>query len=152
MEISIVIIIIGIIMAVAIPQIKRIVIMTRSEALITDLRVFSQAYEHYLQEKGDWPPEEPTPGVYPSGMDGFLRQSNWSKKSPVGGFYNWERQIRHNGQKIQAAIAVSSFGPDSVSSDRMQLEDVDRRFDDGNLSTGKFRLGYKNEPVLILEF
>lgn len=150
-EIGIVVIIIGLVAAVAVPQLKKMVQAARSEAIINDLRVFTQAFEHYLQEKGDWPPEQASPGVYPAGMEGYLRQSNWEKQSPIGGFYNWERQIRHNGQRLQAAIAISSKNDILVTTDRMQLEDIDRRLDDGDLTTGKFRLGYRNEPVLIIE-
>jgi hypothetical protein len=38
-----------------------------------------------------------------------------------------------------------------VTADRVQLADIDRRCDDGNLATGTFLLGFANEPVYILE-
>lgn len=150
-EIGVVVFIVGLVAALAVPQIKKMILAARSEATINDLRVFTQAFEHHLQEKGDWAPEQAIPGAYPVGMEGYLRQSNWEKRTPIGGYYNWERQIRHNGQRLQAAIAISSKDGEQVTTDRLQLEDIDRRLDDGDLTTGKFRLGYRNEPVLIIE-
>ncbi|MFA5265192.1 MAG: type II secretion system protein [Opitutaceae bacterium] len=150
-EISVVVLIIGLVASIAVPQIKKSVITARSETVINDMRVFSQAFEHYLQEKGDWPPATSSPGEYPSGMEGYLSQSNWSRRTPIGGLYNWQNQVRHSGLKITAAIAISSAEGNEVSSDQLQLEDIDRRIDDGDLSTGSFRLGFGNEPIYIIE-
>lgn len=150
-EISIVVLIIGLVMSIAVPQIRKSIIIARSDALINDLRVFSQAFQQYMHEKGDWPADDAAPGVAPTGMETYLRQSNWSRRSPIGGHYAWQNPSRHGGQKIQACIGVVSVGEEGVSSDRIQLEDIDRRIDDGNLATGSFRLGFGNEPLLIVE-
>ena len=47
-EIGVVVLIISLVAAIAVPQIKSAVITERSEAVINDLRVFSQAFQHYL--------------------------------------------------------------------------------------------------------
>ncbi len=150
-EIAIVVLIIGLVASIAVPQIKKTIIAARSETVINDMRVFSQSFEHYLQEKGDWPSATSNPGEYPSGMDGYLNKTNWGRRTPIGGLYNWQSQARHSGLKITAAIAISSVDGNDVSSDRLQLEDIDRRIDDGDLSTGSFRLGFGNEPIYIIE-
>jgi hypothetical protein len=46
---------------------------------------------------------------------------------------------------------ISSARANPVSSDFNQLSDIDRKLDDGNLSTGNFFLGYRNYPVFVLE-
>jgi prepilin-type N-terminal cleavage/methylation domain-containing protein len=151
-EISVVVLIIGLVASIAVPQIRKSIVIARSEALINDLRVYSQAYQHYMQEKGDWPPGSSSPGVAPAGMGEYLNQTNWAQKTPVGGLYQWETRVLHNGQRIQAAISVVSSGDNEVTTDRIQLEDIDRRIDDGNLDTGSFRLGFENQPLFIIEF
>lgn len=149
-EIGIAAVIIGLLAALAIPSFKRSMMAARSDAVINDLRVFTTAYQHYLQDKGDWP-EDSEPGNYPAGMEQYLRATAWTNHSAIGGYYNWEYQAVHGGSKIRAAIAITSVGDNPVSSDKMQLEDIDRRFDDGNLNTGLFRLGFGLEPVYIIE-
>ena len=32
-----------------------------------------------------------------------------------------------------------------------QLTDIDHKIDDGDLDTGTFRLGYRNQPVFVIE-
>lgn len=150
-EIAVVTLIISILAALAVPYFKQSIISARSDTLINDLRVFTQAFQAHLQEKGDWPAEQADPGQLPTGMDGYLRQSNWERVSPIGGYYNWDNQQRHNGLKLQAVIAICTVGEIKVTSDRIQLEDIDRKLDDGNLSTGNFRLGFRNEPIYIIE-
>ncbi len=149
-ELAVVALIIGLLAAIAVPSLKRSVVAARSDAVINDLRVFSGAFLHYMQEKGDWP-EDSAPGDYPLGMEQFLRSSAWTKPSAIGGLYNWEPQTMQGGVRVRAAITISSVDPNLVTSDRIQLEDIDRRFDDGNLSTGLFRLGFGLEPLYIIE-
>lgn len=149
-EVALAALIIGLLAAIALPAFKRSVMAARSDAVMNDLRVFATAYQHYMQDKGEWP-EDSGPGQMPAGMDGYLKGSNWSQSSPIGGFYNWEAQATHGGSKIRAAIAISGGGDNPVTTDRMQLEDIDRRFDDGNLSTGVFRLGFGLEPIYVIE-
>ena len=149
-EIGLAALIIGLMAVLAIPQFKKSILVTRSETTINDLRVFSQAFQAYLHDKGDWPPETEAGGI-PSGMEGYLRESNWTHASPIGGCYNWDKNQLHGGKHLRAAIAISSKGENRVTTDMAQLLDIDLRYDDGNLSTGSFRLGAANEPVFVIE-
>lgn len=149
-ELAIAALIIGVLAAIAIPSFKRSLLAARSDAVMNDLRVFAGSFQHYMQDKGEWP-EDSAPGQYPPGMEQYLRSTAWLQKSAIGGRYNWEYMSMQNGTRVRAAIAVSSLDENLVSSDRVQLEDIDRRFDDGNLSTGMFRLGYELEPIYIIE-
>jgi len=143
--------IIGIVAAIAVPQLQKAMLSARGEAVANDLRVFSQALQHFVQEKGDWPAEDSTPGFYPPGMESYLRESNWCRPTPIGGYYVWNYHSLHQGSHVRACIAINSMGDVQVSGERLQLENIDHRLDDGNLHSGLFRLGFNDEPVYILE-
>ncbi|HTZ21382.1 MAG TPA: type II secretion system protein [Opitutaceae bacterium] len=151
LEIGVMTLLFGLLTVVAVPQIKKWIVTARSKAVTDDLRAFTQAFQTYLREKGDWPPGLAAAGEIPPGMAGYLRQSNWEKVTPVGGYYRWEKNQKHNDRTVRAAIVISSKGQARVTVDRIQLEAIDRRCDDGNLAAGSFLLGFANEPVFILE-
>jgi hypothetical protein len=123
----------------------------RSSAVLNDLRVYAGAFQAYAQEHGDWPPGGGAPGTFPPGMEGYLSQTNWSRISPIGGYYQFATQSPQAGSRYAAVIMISSARANPVSSDFNQLSDIDRKLDDGNLSTGNFFLGYRNYPVFVLE-
>lgn len=51
-----------------------------------------------------------------------------------------------------AMIAVTAFAPDSpLRLTAQQLLEIDRRIDDGNLATGRFRTGFNGWPVYRLQ-
>ncbi len=146
-----VVLIIGMLAAVAVPQLKKNMISARSSAVMNDLRVYSGAFQAYAQEHGDWPPGGGAPGVFPPGMDGYLSQTNWSRTTPIGGNYQFATQSPQAGGRYAAVIIIASTLNNAVSSDSNQLSDIDRKLDDGNLTTGNFFLGYRNYPVFVLE-
>jgi hypothetical protein len=84
-------------------------------------------------------------------MEGYLSQTNWSRISPIGGYYQFATQSPQAGSRYAAVITISSARANPVTSDFNQLSDIDRKLDDGNLSTGNFFLGYRNYPVFVLE-
>jgi type II secretory pathway pseudopilin PulG len=137
--------------ALAVPAIKKASLEAKSAAVVNDLRVFSGALQSYTQEKGDWPAGGGEPGIFPSGMEGYLRQTNWERVTPIGGRYTWSPNTVQQGERYRAAIVISSDGSNHVSDDRIQLTDLDRRLDDGSLDTGNLRLGFRNYPVYVLE-
>ena len=151
LEIGVATLLIGLLAAVAVPQLKKSIVAARSKAVTNDLRAFTQAFQAYLREKGDWPPGQAAAGEIPPGMAGYLRQSNWEKITPIGGYYRWEKNQKHNDRTVRAAIVISSKGRARVTANRFQLEAIDRRCDDGNLATGSFLLGFANAPLYVLE-
>jgi len=118
---------------------------------MNDLRVYAGAFQSYAQEHGDWPPGGTPPGEFPPGMEGYLSQTNWERVTPIGGYYQFAVQSPQQGSRYAAIITIASVGSEQVSSDYIQLSDIDRKLDDGNLSTGNFFLGYRNYPVFVLE-
>ncbi len=151
LELSVALFIISVVSALAVPAVKQARLEARSTTVVNDLRVFAGALQAYTQERGDWPVGNREPGLFPPGMEGYLRTTNWERKTPIGGAYTWSPNSVHQGQRYRAAIVLATVGTDNVSSDRVQLVDLDRKLDDGNLDTGQLRLGFRNYPVYVLE-
>lgn len=151
LELSVVVFIISVLAALAVPAIKKTVLEARSAAVVNDLRVFGGVLQSYAHERGDWPAGPAEPGAFPPGMEGYLRTTNWENPTPIGGLYTWSPHTIQQGERYRAAIVLSTLGENKVSADRLQLTDLDRRLDDGNLDTGKLRLGFRNHPVYVLE-
>jgi prepilin-type N-terminal cleavage/methylation domain-containing protein len=150
-ELSVVVTIISIIVAVAVPTTKNLIFRARSSTVQNDLRTFSGAFSAYAHEKGDWPAGDGTPGAFPPGMEGYLGPTNWQRNTPIGGNYTWDPNSLHQGVRYRAVITIASTDGNPVTSDRNQLVDLDRAADDGNLDSGNFLLGYRNYPIYVLE-
>jgi type II secretory pathway pseudopilin PulG len=147
----VVVLVIGILAAAAVPALKKNAQNARSSAVMNDLRVYAGAFQAYAQEHGDWPAGGGAPGAFPPGMDGYLSQTNWSRTTPIGGNYQFATQSPQQGSRYAAVIIISSTRKNPVTSDFNQLSDIDTKLDDGDLTTGNFFLGYRNYPVFVLE-
>ena len=86
-EIAVVVTIIGILAALAVPYFKRV----RENAIIStlenDLRIFSQEFMQYELNFGAYP-DTSTSGTYPNGMADRI-SSAWTQPSVIGGTYRW---------------------------------------------------------------
>lgn len=150
-ELAVVVAIISIVCAIAVPMAHTLIISARTDAVANDLRIFSGGFHTYAQEKGTWPPEADGSGVVPTGMEPYLRETNWTQPSPIGGKYTWDRNTLHQGHYYAAAISIRSVDGSPVTEDRNQLLEIDRKIDDGDLNTGRFLLGFHNYPVWVIE-
>jgi prepilin-type N-terminal cleavage/methylation domain-containing protein len=151
LELSVVVFIISVIAAFAVPALKQTLLESRARAVANDLRVYAGAFQAYAQEKGDWPAGDAVPGAFPTGMTGSLGKTNWERVTPIGGRYTWAPHSLHAGERYHAAILLASTTGTEVSADKRQLLEIDRTIDDGDLDTGNFRLGYRNFPVFVIE-
>lgn len=141
----------GVLSLVVVPQIKRSIISAKSQAVVKDLRSFQDAMERCVESIGDWPESSEAPGAYPRESEKYLANTRWRQTTPIGGHYYWQNQVRHAGQRVHAAIVIAGTKEAPLKAGRRQLEDIDRRIDDGNLATGDFRLGFGDAPVFIVE-
>ena len=86
-EIAVVVTIIGILAALAVPHFKRV----RENAIIStlenDLRIFSQEFMQYELNFGAYP-DTSTSGTYPNGMADRI-SSAWTQPSVIGGTYRY---------------------------------------------------------------
>lgn len=148
-EIMVVITIISLLGALAIPRVKTYQNSARAAVIASNLRTFAAAFEGYSQENGEWPAETAA-GEIPAEMAGRLGTSAWLQPSPMGGQYNWENNQTHGGVKYRAAICISESATAPLEVNADMLLAIDRLMDDGNLSTGNFRTGVNDDPLFIL--
>jgi prepilin-type N-terminal cleavage/methylation domain-containing protein len=151
LELALVVTIIGIISAIALPSYQRIQRNTRFGALINDYRVFAGAFQQYSAVNAAWPAYGGPTGEFPQGMEAYLRTTNWSQPSVIGGHYNWDRDVFHNGRKVKAAIAIYPTDGNPLTMTEAEMQLFDDRYDDGNLTTGTFQRGFGNNPLYIIE-
>jgi len=118
----IVVVIIGLLAALAIPALQRVQRATRDNRFLSDLRTLAQAFETYSLKNGAWPPNAGN-GVVPAGMSGELRDSFWQQKNSLGGTWNWD--FNNNG--FTAGISIVNV---TVDDDEMQA--IDAKIDDGD--------------------
>ncbi|WP_309399634.1 type IV pilin protein [Cerasicoccus maritimus] len=134
------VVIIGLLAIMAMPAFQKARIGTQNSRIANDLRVFNQAFENYVLEKGGWP-KNADAGKVPEEMGGYLNPTVFEGRTVVGGRYCWNYQ----SGTYEAGIALTG----SILDDP-QAEDIDRIVDDGNLSTGSFQKD-GSDFVLIME-
>lgn len=129
MEIMVVVVIIGMLAALAIPGFRQIHRSAVSKRYINDVRQIRDAVERYTLENGAYPAN--ASAAMHTSMAGYVPDSVMNASStPFGGVWDWDYQ--QSG--ITAMVSVWRF---TVTDD--QLLDIDRTIDDGDLSTGIFR-------------
>ena len=155
-ELMTVVLIISILFLMAVPTYKRIQRKARATAVVNDFRVFGAVFQAYAHEKGSWPAES-SAGVVPTGVTAQdLQIDAWIKATPIGGKFDWEYNQTHPGGtspggRWRAALAINTTADSSILVDADLYEEVDEALDDGNLTTGNFRLGFGDCPLFILE-
>jgi prepilin-type N-terminal cleavage/methylation domain-containing protein len=128
-EIMIVVVIIGLLAAMAIPAFQRVQRSAVSKRYMNDVRQIRDAAERYAMETGNFPPNGVT--TLHADLQGYVPASLMNATTtPLGGVWDWDYQ--QNG--YTACISVWQF----TAADP-QLLDIDRTFDDGNLGTGTFQ-------------
>lgn len=137
----IVVVIIGLLAALAIPAFKRVHRASQNSRVLNDFRVFSQSFETYATQNGAWPANV-GPGVVPPGMAGTFKTDVWQSPTMIGGQWNWDQNIAG----FTAGISISNFTCDDA-----QLIEIDAKIDDGDLTTGNFQKVQPNRVMLILQ-
>lgn len=145
----VVITIISLLAAAAVPTIVKVKRRSLATVVANDLRVFGAAFESYAHEAGSWPAEVDA-GVVPPEMASRINTSAWMKPAVIGGQYNWDNNQTHAGTTYRAVIAINTTSTSAVVQDADLLEAIDSVMDDGNLSTGSFRIGADDEPIYIV--
>ncbi len=149
-ELSVVGLIIGILGALAIPGFRQIMRSSQNSIVGNDLRVFGGAFQRFELENGQWPSRTPRGGTIPEGMEGFLGETSWSRRTPIDGNYVWRNYSYNRGELFEAVIVIRQTLDNGIMASRTQLREIDSIIDDGVLSTGSFRLGFEHQPLYIL--
>jgi type II secretory pathway pseudopilin PulG len=126
----VVVVIIGLLAALAIPAFQRAQRASQNARTVNDFRIFVQAFEVYNTQHGEWPPNAGA-GVIPTGMNRDFKEDTW-KQNPntIGGRWNWDV----DRAEFKAGVSISGFTITDA-----QLLEIDVKLDDGNLASGFFR-------------
>jgi type II secretory pathway pseudopilin PulG len=145
----VVVVIIGLLAAAALPAYRLITLRSRAASVVNDLRTFSTVFISYSIQNGRYP-DDGDPQIVPPQVAGQL-PSNFTNRTPIGGVYKWNFDVPADGIPCKAAIIIQAASGNAILDDLDQLETVDKQIDDGNLSTGNMQLGSTNSLVFIIE-
>lgn len=148
-EVMVVVVIIGLLAAAALPTYRHITMRSKATALEADLRAFSTAFITYNLQNGKWPADG-DPGVVPPEVANAL-PSNFTHTTPIGGVYKWNYNVPADGITAKAAIVVQTVQGNPVTDDQELFEMIDKQMDDGDLDNGLVRVGSTNSLVFIVE-
>jgi prepilin-type N-terminal cleavage/methylation domain-containing protein len=140
-EIMIVVVIIGLLAALAIPAFQRVQRASQNSRVANDFRVFAQAFETYSTENGAWPPNVGA-GVVPPGMADTFNVAVWQAPTTIGGRWNWDRGV----MGVVAGVSIVNFTATDA-----QLAEIDAKIDDGDITTGLLRKVAANRFTYVLE-
>ena len=126
----IVVVIIGILAAMAYPAFQQVKIHSQASRIANDFRAFAGLFETYTLDNGVYPADA-SPGAIPPGMEDYIKSDTWTSMSPIGGSYDWIYNGVGGGSGYAAAVSITGYttGDDPV-------EKLDEIMDDGSLGTG----------------
>jgi len=91
-EIMIVVAIIGLLAALALPSFQKARLNSQNAAFKNDLRIIDAAISQYIFDKKGYPADV-NEKIMPPELVPYLKQMDWSKPTPIGGYwdydYNW---------------------------------------------------------------
>lgn len=143
--------VLSVLTTVAVPLIQQQVRAARAAETAHQLQTFARTFAAAAKTTGDWPSAPAAPGKPPPGPGFEALAADWRRPSPIGGQYQWVAHSPQAGARIRAGITIAPTAASAVSTDRTLLVAIDAALDDGDLATGRFRLGYRAQPLLILE-
>ena len=132
-EILIVVVILGVLAAIVVPQFANASDDAQKGAFLTNLKYFAEQCEYHAITTGQYP-SDGSSGVLPAELDGLVRPDDFENGTPIGGV--WDTELNDNG--VGAAVGVH-FDGTGVTRDDAYMTLVDAQFDDGDLATGAFR-------------
>ncbi|MEM7681899.1 MAG: type II secretion system protein [Planctomycetota bacterium] len=135
-EILIVVVILGILAAIVVPQFADATTGASQTAFVNNVRSFAQASEAYYHEFGEYFEDAGT-GNAPVMLGRYHTPEEWESLTPIGG--QWDAENNGVGG-YQSAVGVVFGGADTgPTRDDAFMQQVDAIFDDGDLADGAFR-------------
>lgn len=141
-EIMIVVAVIGLLAAIAIPHFARARAVAQGVRVANDMRVFADGFAVFSFEKGHYPPDSHEALPTGEGIEEYVNAAKFNAPTSIGGRYNWE------GPESYPYAGVSVSGS-SLTED--ELRRVDLAVDDGDLGTGNYRRTANGRFTYIIE-
>ena len=135
-ELMITVGVIGILAALVIPSFMRARVQSRTKAAVNDLRVIYDGFQQYSILFNDYSSAPAVPGVMPSYMEGLIKNTTFTNKTPLGGWYYYKSTC-YGALNGRPAIGIVGQFSDPVFN-RDQMTAIDKNLDDGDLTTGLF--------------
>jgi len=132
-ELALVVVIIAMLNAIAIPAIARIQSEVYATRLAQDFRVIRDSLEVALSELGN-PPPDGLPGRHPKNLLPYL-PAEVMKRSITNAEWDWENWA---GRKRNFELGMTLRMRRGLENDPL-MQRVDATIDDGDLSTGSFQ-------------
>lgn len=132
-EVIVVVVVLGILAAVAVPRFLGAQQDTAVAAAAEDLKAIELALDMYHATNAAYPPDVNRTKPVPQ-LDPYFKIPNpFAKPCPIGGVYDWEGPPEWNPPQV----AIRSNGTNTF--DPALAQALDEHFDDGNLATGRFQ-------------
>lgn len=132
-EVLIVVVILGIMAAIVVPQFAGATDESRRGAFIAEVGIWMDAMELYQAREGRWP-SDGSSGVCPPELFPYLDENDFQSGTPVGGVWDTE----YNDNNVTSAVGVHFMDPNDARDDAYMIV-IDQIFDDGDLATGMFQ-------------
>ncbi len=129
-EILIVVVILGILAAIVVPQFTGATDEARQSTFITSLKTYADACEYFTAREGHYP-EDGSSGQIPAGFEFYVDQDEFESPTPLGGVWD----VEFNEMGVTSAVGVHFQG---VAVPDFMLQ-IDETFDDGDLDDGIFQ-------------
>ena len=142
-ELIIVVVIIGILSAIAIPRLSRGTEGASINAFVNEINNLAKAIDQYQVESGNQIADSST-GVLPTELADCLNANSWKGQTPLGG--QWDIARDESGIVLAVGVHYMSSSPDEDA-----LRQADAILDDGDLTTGAFRKIAANRYYLVLK-
>lgn len=133
-ELLVVVIVIGILAAMVIPNTIRAGDSARLAATAEDLTAIGRAAEAYRNSTGRWPADV-NRGILPPELEEYFKKGNpFGKAVPLGGVYDYDGATNSRGPRIAIRGGTGNPAPTQAAA-----QELDEYMDDGDLSTGRIR-------------
>jgi len=131
-EILVVVMILGLLAAMVIPQFIDVTGDAQRTAFINSGRIFMAAAKRYELDYGAYP--DAAPGQLPDGFGYYIQSNKWEGSTPIGGV--WDSSVNAGGVTAALGVFFPASDPDN---DPANMQKIDEIYDDGDLATGIFR-------------
>ncbi len=139
-EIMVVVAIIGVLAAIAIPGFRIARTRSQNTAFINDMRIIEGAVNSCAMETKAYPADK-NAKIMPPELASYLTSMDWTKTTPIGGYWDYYYKVAG----ITCGIGV--YQPGRTAD---EMAEIDAKIDDGNLTTGLFRQMSSEEYVSII--